>query len=80
MGLTVKYFRESLKHFPDDMIIVNHENNRLKLTVEPKIGECNRCGTPVHKSSTKGYEAVCTDCDEDLYSMEYIKLKDIKKE
>lgn len=89
MGLTVKYFRESLQHFPDDMIIVNHENedfvhfmnisdNRLKLSVSPKIGECNRCGSPVHNTTVKGYDAVCTDCDENLYSFEYTKLKDIK--
>lgn len=83
MALTVKHLKEYLSYCPEDMIIVNHENQdfvhiinmdgnpqRLKLSVKPKIGECNNCGGTVHETEVIGYPAVCTQCDENKYEFE----------
>lgn len=32
--------------------------------------KCNRCGCPVLRSDTDGYEYQCMNCDEDLYEIE----------
>lgn len=33
-------------------------------------GTCFRCGSPLFKSDTDGYDSQCFTCDEDFYSIE----------
>lgn len=33
-------------------------------------GACFRCGSPLFKSDTDGYDSQCFTCDEDFYSIE----------
>ena len=87
MALTVKHLKEILKGCPEDMVIVDHENidfvhivnmdgepQRLKLSVKPVIGYCNRCDGTVHETEVEGYDAVCTQCDENLFKVEFRKI------
>jgi hypothetical protein len=88
MPLTVEYLKKILEHCPDNMVVVDHENRdfihiinmtgnpqRLKMSSLPKIGNCNECGGTVHKTEVSDYDAVCTQCDENLYSFEFTPVK-----
>jgi hypothetical protein len=41
------------------------------------IGICNRTGTQVVPTITKGYSAYCSELDEDLYDFEWTKFEEI---
>ena len=51
--------RKSPKSF---LYVVEHYNEVKR--------RCNRCGSPVLKSSVEGYSYQCMNCDEDLYEIE----------
>ena len=81
MSLTVKHLKEFLKAHKDTDIVVDFENrdfvhiitmdnNRIKLSIKPKIGECKSCGGSVHETELPDYPAVCTQCDENKYEFE----------
>jgi hypothetical protein len=43
-------------------------------TVKP-IGECNRTGMKVYPSKVKGYTAFSPELDEDLFQIEFTKIR-----
>lgn len=80
MSLTVKELRELLAHMRDDAVVTNEQNedfihllagNDLILSTVFPIGYCNRSGGYVYPSKVKGYSAVSSELDEDLYSHEW---------
>jgi len=87
MSTTVKELIKLLSNYNQDSIVVNHENeefvhlisldgNRTKISVKPKIGECNECGSSVHQTEVIDYPAVCTNCDENKYEFEITRTKE----
>jgi hypothetical protein len=89
MATTVGKLIELLKDYPLDMDITNELNedfihivntkDSVILSTKKPIGNCNRTGSYVYPTTTKGYSAYCPELDEDLYKMEFTPLKKKKK-
>lgn len=84
--MNIKELIEKLSIFPDDSIIVDSENrkikhisniseNRVTVSFVKKIGLCTTCGNPVFPTIVEDYTGVCTNCDENKYKFEILDFK-----
>ena len=89
MSLTIKDLRKIInsKKWREDAIvtdmylqdfvhITNNTDGNIRLCTSKPIGRCNRTGEYVYPSNVDGYSAYSPELDEDLYDMEWTKLKE----
>ena len=87
---TVGKLIELLSMYPKDMEIsnqnnedfihiVNTESDRVILSTEKPIAFCNRTGSYIYPTESKGYFGYCPELDEDVYKFETTPLKKKKK-
>ena len=84
--LTVKKLKEILDMYNDDARVilvtsedichtVNLKDGTVVLSQYKPIGICNRTGGYVYPTDTEGYSGYCPELDEDLFQIEFTKLK-----